>query len=224
MKLKLKNISKSFKTPKEKLDILNNITYEFEQNKFYAIIGHSGSGKTTLIKSLGLISEFSSGEYFIDDKNVALLTEKEKTKLRGNKLAFIFQDYMLDEYLKAYENVMIPMFLNKKIIDKKKEAYSLLKSVGLEDRLEHFPKELSGGEQQRVSIARALVNNPDYILADEPTGNLDEKNEKIIFEKLKELSKSGKGVIVVSHSKDIENYADVILEIKDGNLKEIKKC
>lgn len=223
MSLKLKNINKCFKTSKEKLEVLNNISYEFEQNKFYAIVGHSGSGKTTLIKLLGLITEFTKGEYYIDNKNVALLNEKEKSKIRGEKLTFIFQDYMLDEYLKAYENVMIPMFLNKRITDKKNEAYRLLENVGLKDRIDHFPKELSGGEQQRVAIARALANNPNYILADEPTGNLDEKNEKIIFEKLKELSKHGKGVIVVSHSKEIENYADVVLEIKDGNLKEIEK-
>ena len=147
------------------------------------------------------------------------MNETELALLRREKIGFVFQDYFLDPYLKAYENVMVPMVVNKKIQgDKKELALSILDSVGLLNRTNHFPKELSGGEQQRVAIARAMVNDPKYILADEPTGNLDRKNEKIIFEKLKELSNQGKGIIVVSHSMDIFPYADVVLRIEDGLL------
>ena len=135
-------------------------------------------------------------------------------------IGFVFQDFYLDEHLKAYENVMLPMLINKEIKkeERKEKACKLLIDLGLRDRINHFPKEMSGGEQQRVAIARSLANDPKIILADEPTGNLDEENEKLVFETLKDLSKKGKCVIVVTHSEEIKKYADKILTINKGKL------
>ena len=135
-------------------------------------------------------------------------------------IGFVFQGMNLDPSLTAYENVMVPMFINKEISPKvrKEKAIELLKKVGLGDRINHFPKQLSGGEQQRVAIARALANNPNIILADEPTGNLDEKTENEIFMLLKEISKNGKCIIVVSHSNDVKKYADKVMYIKSGSI------
>ncbi len=183
-------------------------------------MGHSGSGKSTLIKILGLMDKASSGKYQINGSNVNSLSDEEESRLRMENVGFIFQDYKLDANLRAIENVILPMLINKKI-DKKERinlATNLLKSVGLENRINHFPKEMSGGEQQRVCIARALANNPDYILADEPTGNLDEENEIKVLNILKELSQKGKCVIVVSHSNEIVKYADQVLNLSQGKL------
>ena len=140
-----------------------------------------------------------------------------------DKIGVIFQDYFLDEYLNAYENVMYPMLINKNIPKAKMKdlAIKLLEKVNLNDRYDHFPKELSGGEKQRVAIARALANNPDVIIADEPTGNLDKTNEKKIFELLKKLSEEGKCIIIVSHSDIVKNYADKLYELDDRNIVEV---
>lgn len=218
--LKLENICKVYNSKTEKVIALNQISYQFEVGKFYAIMGHSGSGKSTLISILGLIDRPSSGKYYLNGEDVFKLDDYKLSKLRNKEIGFIFQNFYLDEHLKAYENVMIPMIINENIPkdDRKNRAITLLKKLNLEKRVNHFPKEMSGGEQQRVAIARALANEPNIILADEPTGNLDKKNENMIFEELKRLSLAGKLVIVVSHSDEIKNYADIILELKDGEL------
>ena len=220
--MRLDNVVKCFEKQEEKITVLNHINYNFESGKLYAITGHSGSGKTTLINLLGLIEQPTSGKVFIDNKDVSKLNDFETSKIRSEKIGFVFQHYYLDENLKAYENVMVPMIINKNIKkeERKKLAIQLLEKFGLKERINHFPKELSGGECQRVAIARAMANNPDIILADEPTGNLDEKNEIIIFQELKKLSTEGKCVIVVSHSDRIKNYADTILSIKGGKIDE----
>ena len=220
--MRLDNVVKCFEKQEEKITVLNHINYNFESGKLYAITGHSGSGKTTLINLLGLIEQPTSGKVFIDNKDVSKLNDFETSKIRSEKIGFVFQNYYLDENLKAYENVMVPMIINKNIKkeERKKLAIQLLEKFGLKERINHFPKELSGGECQRVAIARAMANNPDIILADEPTGNLDEKNEIIIFQELKKLSTEGKCVIVVSHSDRIKNYADTILSIKGGKIDE----
>ncbi len=216
----VEELEKVYNTEKEKVIALSNFSYTFEKGKFYAIMGHSGSGKSTLIKILGLMDKASSGKYQINGSNVNSLSDEEESRLRMENVGFIFQDYKLDANLRAIENVILPMLINKKI-DKKERvnlATNLLKSVGLENRINHFPKEMSGGEQQRVCIARALANNPDYILADEPTGNLDEENEIKVLNILKELSQKGKCVIVVSHSNEIVKYADEVLNLSQGKL------
>lgn len=223
--IELINLKKEYKTPKENLEVLKGIKYSFEQGKLYAIKGHSGSGKTTLVRILGLMDDLTSGEYLLYNKTTKSLSDKDSSYYRMKHIGFIFQEYNLNPYLKAYENVIVPMLINKKIKPQNRlsKAENLLSDVGLFERKDHFPKELSGGEQQRVAIARALANNPDIIIADEPTGNLDKKNEKIIFKILKQMAESGKCVIVVSHSDEISSYADVNLLLEDGLLSEVKK-
>ena len=219
--IKLSNISKNYQKNHQEIKALQNITYNFASSKFYSIVGHSGSGKSTLISILGLIENPTSGDYELLEQNVAKMTDDELSALRMKKIGFIFQSFYLDNTLKAYENVILPMLINKDI--KPEERYSkakdLLIKLGLENRIDHFPNELSGGEQQRVAIARALANDPEIILADEPTGNLDEENEKIVFDILKQLANDGKCVIVVSHSNKVKDYADVILELSQGEMR-----
>ncbi len=218
--IKMNNINKKYSKNSNEINALSNINVNFEKGKFYAIMGHSGSGKTTLLSIIGLINNFDSGKYFLENKDIKKLNDIELSKFRMNKIGFIFQDFYLDEHMTSLENVMLPMIINNKI--KKNErrniALDLLKKVNMLERASHLPKELSGGEQQRIAIARALANNPTIILADEPTGNLDVENEKIIFEELKKLSKNGKCVIVVSHSNEVIKYADIVMNIEKGEL------
>lgn len=218
--MELKNVSKIYKLKNEEIIALDSFSYKFEMGKLYGIRGHSGSGKSTLINILGLLENPTSGTYKLDSRDVSKLSSSELGNLRLKTIGFVFQDYFLDENMTALESVMLPLLINKSLNFKEKceKAKKLLKEVGLENRINHFPKELSGGECQRVAIARALANEPKIILADEPTGNLDEENEKIIFEQLKKLSKDGKCVIVVSHSDEIHKYADEILKISKGKL------
>lgn len=214
------NLVKEYQVDKENVIVLDNLNIEFLSGKFYAIMGHSGSGKSTLINIIGLLENATSGKYYLNGRDVSDLKENEKANIRAKYFGFIFQDYFLDANLKAYENVMMPMLIDKTIHSKeaKEKAIKLLDSLDLIHRINHYPKELSGGEQQRVAIARALANDPKVILADEPTGNLDKKNEQKIFSDLKKLSESGKCVIVVSHSLEIKEYADVIYNLEDGTI------
>lgn len=222
--MKLIKASKKFIDKEEDIVILDDITIEFKKRKLYCIVGHSGSGKTTLINILGLIDKIDKGSYILDGKKVEDMTEEEKRNLRKEKIGFIFQDYCLNEYLTAKENVIVPMLLNKNIKrgDRTKKAIEYLTKFNLEKRANHFPKKLSGGEKQRVAIARALVNDPEYLICDEPTGALDRKNEKIVMDHLKELAKSGLCVIVVTHNYDVTKYADITYKLEDGKLKEVK--
>ena len=220
--MKLNNLSKVYVKDKKKIKVLDNINISFSKGNFYGIIGKSGAGKTTLINILGLLDNYDEGEYEIDNILSSNLTEDEKAELRMHKFGFVFQTYYLNDKLTACENVMIPMLINKDIAkDKRKErAIQLLKQFGLEDRINHYPKELSGGEQQRVALARALANDPEVLIADEPTGNLDKENEKLIFDYLKEMTKKDKCVIVVSHNDIINEYADKIYLLESGTLHE----
>lgn len=216
----IEDITKTYKTKKRDVEVLKNIDLTFSLGKFYAIMGPSGSGKSTLFNILGLVDTPSSGTYKINGIDTTKLTDKSSSIIRMNNIGFVFQDFNLDLYLNALENVMMPLYLNKKIKkeDRAKISKDILTKLNLENRLEHFPNELSGGEAQRVAIARALVNNPNIILADEPTGNLDEELETEIFKILKSLTKENKCVIVVSHSSKIKEYADVVYTLKDGKI------
>ncbi len=220
--IKIENVSKKYKNKERIISVLDNVNYEFEANKLYCIIGKSGAGKTTLIEILGLLLDFDSGKILINQKDVSSLSDNEKSIMRNKNFGFVFQSYYLNPLMKAYENVMLPMYLDKSINNnqRKEKAFKLLSQVDLKDREKHFPKELSGGEQQRVAIARALANNPDIILADEPTGALDTENAINILNILKELSKQGKCVIVVSHDDRVKEYADIVLKIEDKKIKE----
>ena len=220
----LKNVCKQYKLKRRLITIFNDLNVEFCEKKFYAIIGESGAGKSTLINILGLLDKPTSGEYLLYDKSCEDLKDNEIADLRRDNIGLIFQDYLLNPYMNDLENVMLPMLIDKSIDgdEREKRALVLLEKFGLKKRITHMPGQLSGGEQQRVAIARALANNPQIILADEPTGNLDEKNEMLIFDLLKKLSLEGKCVIVVSHSKNIKKYADVIYEINNNTLNEVK--
>lgn len=223
MVLEIKDLIKDYYHKEKKIEVLKSLSYNFEKGKFYGIMGHSGSGKTTLFNIIGTIDKEYNGNILVNSKNISNLNDEDMASLRNLEIGFVFQDFFLDEGLTALENVMVPMIINANIPKEEREviAKKLLKEVGMEDREKHFPKELSGGEKQRVAIARALSNNPNILLCDEPTGNLDEETENKIFALLKNLSKSGKCVIVVSHSNEVKSYADVMLYLKDGKLNEI---
>ena len=218
----LKNGVKEFSLKEEKIIALNDVSVEFKTGKLYVIMGHSGSGKSTLIQILGLLDDLSSGNLYFNGQDVSNISEDEKADIRKKEIGFVFQSFYLNPKLTAIENVMLPMYINKEIErnNRRRRALKLLTNFGLENRVNHYPKELSGGEQQRVAIARALANDPSFILADEPTGNLDVENEKIVYETLRNLADSGKSVIVVSHNENIKDYADKILYMNLGKLSE----
>lgn len=218
--IELKNVSKIYKNGVKALD---NVSLTVKQGEFIAVMGQSGSGKSTLLQIAGLLDNCTSGQIIINENDVSRLNKNMLADIRMKSLGFVFQSFHLNSHLKAYENIMVPMLINPEYKNKsemKERAIQLAETVGLEKRIEHYPGELSGGEQQRVAIARALANNPDFILADEPTGNLDSKNEIAIFEELKRLSISDKGVLVVSHNDAVKDYADKILTMKDGILEQ----
>lgn len=221
MILKVKNLVKNYYKDNEKIKAVNNISYNFEKGKFYAIMGPSGSGKSTFLHLIGTLDTYDEGSVFINNIDVSSLDDLQLSKIRKEEIGFVFQSFYLNNNMKAYENVIMPIMLDKiPYKDKKEKGITILNSLGLEKRVNHYPSELSKGECQRVAIARALINNPNIILADEPTGNLDSKNERNIFELLKKLSLEGKCVIVVSHNEEIKKYADVVLKIRDGKLYE----
>lgn len=216
--MKLVNINKVYNTNGFSLHVLKDVNVEFQKNNLYAIMGRSGSGKSTLVNILGLLDDYTNGEYYLDDKNVKELTDDEKSNIRGMKIGFVFQSFYLNKNLTALENVTLPLYINNEVDekDRKKIATKKLEELGLLSRINHYPNQMSGGEKQRVAIARALVNNPDIIIADEPTGNLDSTSEKDVFNILKEISKQNKIVIIVSHNELIKEYCDVLYTIKDG--------
>lgn len=221
MILKVKNLVKNYYKDNEKIEAVNNISYNFEKGKFYAIMGPSGSGKSTFLHLIGTLDTYDEGSVFINNIDVSSLDDLQLSKIRKEEIGFVFQSFYLNNNMKAYENVIMPIMLDKiPYKDKKEKGITILNSLGLEKRVNHYPSELSKGECQRVAIARALINNPNIMLADEPTGNLDSKNERNIFELLKKLSLEGKCVIVVSHNEEIKKYADVVLKIRDGKLYE----
>lgn len=211
--LELKNISKTYSNGTQ---VLKNYSYIFEKGKMYAIMGRSGAGKSTLLNIIGSVDKPSEGEVFIEGEDVAKLGESMKAKIRMKKIGFVFQGFYLNPYLNALENVIVPMRINPEIKkeERKKLAMSLLEKFDAKELANSRPSQMSGGEQQRVAIARALANNPEIILADEPTGNLDEANEEIVFSCLKELAEKGHTVIVVSHNEKVKEYADELLIIE----------
>lgn len=218
--LELKEISKIYNNSVVAVD---NVSLTVNQGEFIAVMGQSGSGKSTLLQIAGLLDTCTSGQVIINGNDISTLDKNAIADVRMKNLGFVFQAFHLNAHLKLYENVMVPMLINDKFTsmnDMKEQAMQLIDSVGLTNRKEHYPFELSGGEQQRVAIARALANDPDFILADEPTGNLDSKNELMVFEELKKLCYLGKGVLVVSHNDAVIDFADKIYTMKDGVLGE----
>jgi len=217
----LKNISKSFLSIK-KTNVLKNINYEFKNGKIYSIIGPSGSGKSTLLNILSLIDTPSSGKIKIDDKNIDILNSTQNDKIRAKKIGIIYQQNNLLPDFTALENVYLAnLAINNNKIEAIIKAKNIIQKMGLLKRLNHYPSELSGGEIQRVAIARALVNEPQIILADEPTGSLDQSTAKEVFKILYKLKKSNRIIIYATHNRFFANMADCKLEMINGNIKTI---
>jgi putative ABC transport system ATP-binding protein len=220
--ISVNNLSKIYHLGKVEVPALSGVSFDIEKGKMIGLIGKSGSGKSTLIRQLSLIDKPNTGEVIIDEKNVIKTSERQRSKLRLTTLGYVFQEYALIPELTAIENVYLPaMMLGSKSREYKTRAKNLLTTVGLENRLNHLPKELSGGEQQRVAIARAMINNPKIIFADEPTANLDSISAKTVMDTLKNLNiDTNVTIIFVSHDPDDKKYADQLIFLKDGKITE----
>jgi len=198
---------------------LDGVDFDVESGEWIAIMGPSGSGKTTLINILGGLDHPTGGRVEVDGADISNLAEGDLTRYRSEKIGFVFQQFHLVPYLTAVENVMLAQYFHS--ITDEKEAAEALQRVGLGDRLDHVPAQLSGGEQQRVAIARALINHPKLILADEPTGNLDEANESVVLDLFRQLHAAGHTILIVTHSQPIGNLADRRVELEHGRLARI---
>ena len=223
--IELKDLWKTYELGKLDLTVLHKIDLKIEAGRFVVILGPSGSGKSTLLNIIGLLDVPSRGKVLFEGKDTSVFSEDQLAEMRGRKIGFVFQQFNLLQHLSAQENVMVPMlFQGKSEKQRKKRAEELLDSVGLKPRMSHRPSELSGGEQQRVAIARALANEPDIIVADEPTGNLDSSTGKRIMDLLVGLHQEDKKtVIVVTHDPTIAENAQDIVSIKDGKLQKNHK-
>ncbi|EAI3846062.1 ABC transporter ATP-binding protein [Campylobacter jejuni] len=211
--IKINNLNKEF----GKVKALNNINLSVYEGEWLAIMGPSGSGKSTLLNILSLMDTPNSGEYILDNENLEQMDEEQKITLRREKIGLVFQQFHLIPYLNALENVMLSQYYHSSVDEE--DAKMVLEKVGLSHRLTHLPSQLSGGEQQRVCIARALINNPELLLADEPTGNLDEANEQIVLQTLQKLKNEGKTIVLITHNPDLAKFADRTLILQHGVLK-----
>jgi putative ABC transport system ATP-binding protein len=213
--LELRDISKIYGS----LKALSNINLTVKQGEWLAIMGPSGSGKTTMMNIIGCMDRPSSGEVILDGINISRESGRNLTALRRDKIGLIFQQFHLVNYLTALENVMVAQYYHS--MPDEKEALEALDRVGLSDRAKHLPSQLSGGEQQRVCIARALINYPRLILADEPTGNLDEANEKMVIDIFTKLHREGSAIIVVTHDPEVAEDAGRIVKLEHGKIERI---
>ena len=219
--MKLEDVDKFYNETGHKLHILRKLNLEVKKGEFVSILGKSGSGKSTLLNVMGLLDKIDSGKIWINDREVSSLSEDEINNIKNNFLGFVFQFHYLMSEFTALENVMIPALLNnfknKNVIEK--EAKNLLEIVGLTERMKHKPNQLSGGEKQRVAIARAMINKPSLILADEPTGNLDEDTSEMIFSLFKKINKEhNQSIVVVTHARDLSQVTDRQIYLKKGIL------
>jgi len=215
MSIELKNVSRVYPANVE-VRALDDVSLSVAPGEWLAIMGPSGSGKSTLVNLIGCLDKPTAGAVWIDGTNVATMSSAELNRFRAEKIGFIFQQFHLIRYLTALENVMLAQYFHS--MTDKKEALAALERVGLADRADHLPAQLSGGEQQRVCIARALINDPNIILADEPTGNLDAQNEVIVLRQLRELHAQGRTIIMVTHDPTVARMADRRLELHHGRI------
>lgn len=218
--IKINNLVKSYRKDDTKISIINDLTIQFDKNKIYAITGESGVGKTTFLLCISSLCDIDKGIININDKNVNELTDDEISLIRNKEIGIVFQEYNLLPNLTAIENVLVPLLINNNVDfnTKQEKCMECLKYVGLSKQKNNFIFELSGGQKQRLAIARALVNDPSVILADEPTGNLDKKNKKIIIDLFRKIADEGKCVIIVTHDDEILEYVDEVYELKEGKL------
>lgn len=219
--IKLEDVDKFYMETGNKLHILKKLNLEVKRGEFVSILGKSGSGKSTLLNIMGLLDKIDGGKIWIDDKEVSSLNETERNNIKNHFLGFVFQFHYLMSEFTALENVMIPALLNnfKNKSEIEKEAKELLEIVGLAERMKHKPNQLSGGEKQRVAIARAMINKPKLILADEPTGNLDEDTGEMIFSLFRKINKErNQSIVVVTHARDLSQVTDRQIYLKRGVL------
>ncbi len=217
--IRINNVSKIYDTGKVSVAALNDIDVTINSGELTAIIGPSGSGKSTLMHILGCLDQPTSGDYFLDDLEVSSLNPNKLAEIRNIKIGFVFQSFNLLPYLTAYKNIEMPMiFAGTPKEKREKKVMELLERVGMDGRAKHKPTELSGGEQQRVAVARSLANSPEIILADEPTGNLDSKIGASIMELFMELWKTGKTIIMITHDPKVADQCERKIELLDGKI------
>lgn len=217
----IENMKKIYNPGENEVRALDGIDLDIEKGELVAIVGHSGSGKSTLMNMLGCLDTPTSGKYVLDGQDVASMTDNQLADVRNKEIGFIFQGFNLISNLDAVGNVELPLVYRGVSKNERKQlAMEALKSVGLEERMKHKPNEMSGGQQQRVAVARAVAAKPPIILADEPTGNLDTKSTQEIMEILKELHRSGRTVIIITHDEEIASQAHRVIRILDGRIEE----
>ncbi|MDD5098389.1 MAG: ABC transporter ATP-binding protein [Candidatus Pacebacteria bacterium] len=218
--IRCKNLIKTYKTGDIETNVLKGVSFEIKKGEFVAIIGPSGSGKSTLMHVLGALDNPTSGEYFLNGKNMFKLSDNELAKIRSERIGFVFQSFNLLSRATVLRNVTLPLVYDNDVKkeDRNKLVEKALISAGLDkDRWHHLSSQLSGGQMQRVAIARALVNNPDLILADEPTGNLDSKTGDIVLETFQRLNKDyGHTIVLITHERYVAEHADRVIELRDG--------
>lgn len=219
--IRLDNVWKVYHVGDVQVEALKGITLSINLGEFVAITGHSGSGKSTMMNMVGALDVPTKGEVYLDGKDIAKLHESDLAEIRGKKIGFVFQQFNLIPSMTALENVMLPLEFQDRS-DAKEQAIRALALVGLEDRMNHRPKELSGGQQQRVAIARAIAGNPEVILADEPTGNLDSRTGKEIMNLFEKLHEQGRTIILITHDIDLADYGERIVKLADGKIVEDK--
>lgn len=217
--IKVENLSKSFRTEEVETIALNNVSFQVEDKEFVAIMGPSGCGKSTLLNILGLLDNPTGGKYWLGDKEVSALKEKDRTDVRKGEIGFVFQSFNLIDELNVEENIELPLtYLGMSKAERKQKVKDIMKRMGISHRAKHFPHQLSGGQQQRVAIARAVVFGPKLILADEPTGNLDSKNGAEVMGLLTELNCEGTTIVMVTHNEHDASIAHRIVRLFDGQI------
>lgn len=217
--LKVENLKKSFFTEEIETIALNGVSFEVNEGEFVAVMGPSGCGKSTLLNILGLLDNPTSGEYYLIDREVGQLRERDRTKFRKGNIGFVFQSFNLIDELNVAENVELPLiYLGVKSSERKERVKKILDRMNISHRADHFPQQLSGGQQQRVAIARALVNDPVIILADEATGNLDTRTSFEILTLFQRLNAKGRTIIFVTHNPEIALYSSRTITLRDGRI------
>ncbi len=216
--VEVSNVKKNYILGAMEVPVLSGINLKIEKGELLAIMGPSGSGKSTLMNLIGCLDRPTEGQVLIRGRNLHSMSDEELARLRGLEIGFVFQTFNLVPRLTAFENVLLPTFANSRSNDPRKRATELLTLMGLQDRMHHRPGELSGGQSQRVSIARALINDPSILLADEPTGNLDSKTGSEILQIFMDLNNEGRTVVIVTHDPEIAKYADRVVLVKDGEI------